>query len=64
MNTPTKISVQHRTQILLNLISKNAIPIRARAYNDDIIKSHLLGRINDPNISDELISMNIVKKPL
>ena len=64
MRKITKISTEQRTQLLVNLLNKNALPVRARKYSDDIIKSHMRGMINDPNIEKELEAMGLVEKEL
>ena len=64
MRKPLKISSVQLTQVFLSLIEKKLVPVRARAYSTDIIRSHARGLIFDPNIEKELELMGLVEKEL
>jgi len=41
-------------EVAKSLNSKGKLPFRAREYSSPIIQSHVHGRINDPQIQEEL----------
>lgn len=55
------LTPEERTTVLVTLVNRKMLPVRARIYNDDIVKSHCRGAIYDPNIQAVILELGYIK---